>query len=239
MVEASPIPLYTIRVIEVLIVALTLSYLMNNVHTRPWAFFARSYHNVLPAKVSVGSEPCVFLLSHQYQHIDVFLGAKLTSHWFDVTHRRTTMLMADRVHNHMFRSFVLMCKTDVLFVKAQGGTTRRMLNAYTAGHNVAMYLYPNTVGSGAYHLVRSTGGPVFFVKIRSEATGCHNDESISCVRKTFGHSFRITHEPMSHSLLDAARQSRKKPKSWMNDCLIELYSSPPPDVSHQPTKQSS
>lgn len=168
-------------------------------------------------------KPCVILLSHAYQHIDVFAGAALCKGWYEATGARTTILMANMLHNRVYTRFVQLPFADVMFVNASGGTTARLLEASRSGHNVAMYLYQYTHGTGAYHLVRSTSCPVIVVRIRSSAPPCIEHEVVGCARKTLGKRFSADHSALSESLVDAARNGTQLPKDWMRDCLREVY----------------
>ena len=159
--------------------------------------------------------PCLFLCTHDYEHIDLFTMRSEAQKWSMHNGLTTQFVVADRFHNHMFCSLV---HRHGGCIPVRGDTVRKCVAALDHEH-VCVFLYRDTSGTGTYHISRNTCAPVILVRIHSDAPPSTLQAGYSvlqCVRNSVGSRVHVTYTPLT--------VSPTEPPQFMQRLLDAMYS---------------
>ena len=92
-------------------------------------------------RVPRGGGPILFVVSHEYEAAEIVIGIRLIEDVFRRTRRRTSVLMADRMHNRTVAALCFPTCAKPVYVR-KGGTVDALLREIREGNHVAVFLYP-------------------------------------------------------------------------------------------------
>lgn len=107
-------------------------------------------------------KPTLFVCTHDYEHVDMFVIAQETIKWKQLSGLETTIVVANKMHNLLYDRFVRK-DANCLFVRKH--TVRTVLKLLQTRH-VCIFLYRHALGTGIYHMARKHAN-VLTVRIES------------------------------------------------------------------------
>lgn len=149
------------------IFVLVLSIVVYSVTTRPLSLLRIRATCDLDTLGHVERVPHLLLSTHRYEHVDLFCMAREAHRWKLLTGYPMTFVVANYLHNKAF----CYCVHRGACIPVRGGTTEKVLDALRWS-NVCMFVYRDTPGTGAYHMMRRVASDrVRLVRIEGQFEG--------------------------------------------------------------------
>lgn len=158
--------------------------------------------------------PHLFVCTHDYEHIDLFVAKAEMARWYGLTGRATYMVVADMLHNRLYDSLFPKCGRCLYVTR---GPTGRMLERLR-DHNVCIFIYRHATGTGVHHVISSFNGPVLLTRIVSDVPYVENHDACAALRRCCGRQFRT-----SYTLYDKAPHMALSPAEGMQCIKGHLY----------------
>lgn len=182
-------------------------------HAHPLVIGMATCHAVGP--VPLMKTPCLVVCTHDFEHIDLLTVIRESRAW----RRPTALIVADRWYNRVWPLL------GAVTIPTGGGTVERAVRALST-HNVCIFLYRDTRGTGAYHIMQRHDGPVVHLQVRrmlrSGADICEGHRPSQCVAITAGQAFSCRYRDATQSVRMMMRNHSTSVNA-MSQILRELY----------------
>lgn len=162
-----------------------------------------------------GARPTLVLCTHDYEHVDLLAMRREARRWRAATDVSTAFVVADRAHNHAFCR--LLHRSACIPVRRH--TTDKVRRALRT-HHVVLFVYRNTVGTGAYYMARGAAR-VLLARVRvagvpGPLTLDHGDAVPAILRKTAGGRVTVEYAPLPGPVGD-------DPRAFLHTLKLGLY----------------
>ena len=170
-----------------------------------------------PQKLSAPVRPTLVVITHDYEHVDLFCMRSITQSWFKETGIGSTFVVANLSHNKLFCNLMQERNGETercIYVK--GGTTSAVQSALQHSH-VCLFLYRSATGTGVYHMAQDSS--VLLVRIVGPEPNCsHEHCSVAkTVALTYGQKYRVESEAFRKP------RSKESAESYMKAIKKRLY----------------